>query len=101
MRLRHARDEPGKNSGAGFRGQPDRHGPIFFGNAVGRNRHFVIRHLCAYLLLLCHISNRLGASLKLLFPIGGIDRGLAFLVADLHLSDHLLNTNVASRQEVG
>jgi hypothetical protein len=55
----------------------------------------------SYLILLCHITNRLNVSLKLLFCIGRIDRGLAFLVADLHLSDHLLNPNVASRQEVG
>ena len=52
------------------------------------------------LVLLCHITNQPGGSLKLLFRIGEFDRRLTFLVADFHLSDHLLNANIPPRQEV-
>jgi len=49
------------------------------------------------LVLLCHFPHRLGVSLKLLFRIGGIDRRLSFVVADFHLPDHLVNSDIASR----
>jgi len=52
------------------------------------------------LILLCHITNRPGDSLKLLFRIGEINRRLTFLMTDLHLSDHFLNANVSPWQEV-
>ena len=50
-----------------------------------------------FLILLRHITDLSGNSLKLLFGIGGIDGGLAFLMAHVHLPHHFVNADVASR----
>jgi len=42
------------------------------------------------LILLCHIAERWNSSLKLLFCIGGVDRGPSLSVTQLHLSDHFV-----------
>ena len=46
---------------------------------------------------LSHITHPPGVLLKLLFRIRGIDRCLPFLMANLQLSDHLINPDVTSR----